>query len=270
VLVGLFGIPSVGREEWETDDALSPATESRRPSPRRGRRFGGCFARYGQFDGSAAVARGLLLGRDIMQRTKWLLSAALASTTCAATAQADVTTYPAYPAPPAATNDHALPEPASSAAPHARVKVGMGLDIGVPDGAALAVLVRPGLDWLSLAGSVTYNGMAPGLRLGATVAPFAAIVSPTFTIEGGHAWQGTVPGLSGSPALGYTYANFHLGIDVGSRNGLRFFLRGGVSYLDMSASNWSPSSSTADIGIASPSYSGWLAPSGKLGVSTFF
>ncbi|HEY4013244.1 MAG TPA: hypothetical protein VGM06_07890 [Polyangiaceae bacterium] len=203
-----------------------------------------------------------------MHRTKWLLSAVLASTTCAATAHADVT---AYPSTPVATSDHALQEPASPTAPHPHVvKVGMGLDIGVPDGAALAIVVRPGLDWLTVAGGVTYNGMAPGLRLGATVAPLATIVSPTLTIEGGHAWQGTVPGVSGSPALGYTYANFHVGIDVGSHNGLRFFLRGGVSYLDMSASNWSPSSSTVDIGIASPSYSGWLAPSGKLGISTFF
>jgi hypothetical protein len=201
-----------------------------------------------------------------MQRTKWILSAALAATTCAATAHADVTAYPT----PAATSDRAVRDPAAPGAPRARVKVGMGLDIGVPDGAALSIAVRPGLDWLSVAGAVTYNGMAPGLRLGATVAPFASIVSPTLTIEGGKAWQGTVPGVSGSPSLGYTYANFHLGIDVGSRDGLRFFLRGGVSYLDMSASNMSPSSSLGDIGITSPSYSGWLAPSGKLGIATFF
>jgi hypothetical protein len=204
-----------------------------------------------------------------MHRTKWILSAALAAMTCAATAHADVTAFPAYPA-PAATSDRAVREPAAPGAASARVKVGMGLDIGVPDGAALAIVVKPGLDWLSVAGAVTYNGMAPGLRLGATVAPFATIISPTLTIEGGHAWQGTVPGVSGSPQIGYTYANFHVGIDVGSRNGLRFFLRGGVSYLDMSASNLSPASSLGDIGITSPSYSGWLAPSGKLGISTFF
>jgi hypothetical protein len=202
-----------------------------------------------------------------MRNAKWFLSAAMASTTCAATAQADVT---AYPATPATAIDRAPREGEPSSATHGRLKVGMGLDIGVPDGAAVAVVVRPGLDWLSVAGGVTYNGMAPGLRLGATVAPFATIVSPTLTLEGGRAWKGTVPGVSGSPSLGYTYANFHVGIDVGSRDGLRFFLRGGVSYVDMSASNWSPSSSAADIGIASPSYSGWLAPSGKVGISTFF
>ena len=114
--------------------------------------------------------------------------------------------------------------------------------------------------------------MAPGLRLGATVAPFATIISPTLTIEGGRAWQGTVPGVSGSPSLGYTYANFHLGIDIGSPRRAPLFppAEALVLRVDMtSASNWSPASA-ADIGITSPSYNGWLAPSGKVGISTFF
>jgi hypothetical protein len=157
---------------------------------------------------------------------------------------------------------------------------GVTMDVGVPDGAALGIVVRPRFDWLRIAGAVTHNGIAPGLRFGVTLDPIDFPVAPTLTVEGGHYWQGTLPTVSDSPTVGYNYANIHLGLEIGSRATFRFFLRGGVSYLDVNASNINMGSSgtvaangagaMSGSGIGNPSFSGWLAPSGKLGFSVYF
>ncbi|HEY4012149.1 MAG TPA: hypothetical protein VGM06_02325 [Polyangiaceae bacterium] len=157
---------------------------------------------------------------------------------------------------------------------------GMTMDVGVPDGAALGIVVRPRFDWLRIAGAVTHNGIAPGVRFGVTLDPIDFPIAPTLTVEGGHYWQGTIPGISESPTVGYNYANIHLGLEIGSRSNFRFFLRGGVSYLDVSASNINMgsngtvaangASAMSGSGIGNPSFSGWVAPSGKLGFSLYF
>ncbi len=144
----------------------------------------------------------------------------------------------------------------------------MFMDLGVPDGVALGLVVRPEFDWLRFGGAVTHNGMAPGARIGLTLDPLAARVAPTFTVEGGHYWGGRLPMISDSPSIAYNYANFHLGLEVGSRAAFRFFLRGGVSWIDVTSAQ-SPSAGGGPS-IANPSYSGWLAPSGKLGFSAYF
>jgi hypothetical protein len=169
---------------------------------------------------------------------------------------------------------------APTASPPRHRTFGMTMDVGVPDGAALGLVVRPRFDWLRIAGAVTHNGIAPGLRLGVTVDPIDFPIAPTLTVEGGHYWQGTIPGVSDSPTVGYNYANIHLGLEIGSRSAFRFFLRGGVSYVDVSASNISMgsngtvaangASAMSGSGIGNPSFSGWVAPSGKLGFALYF
>ncbi len=160
---------------------------------------------------------------------------------------------------------------------------GVSMDVGVPDGAALGLVVRPRFDWLRIAGAVTHNGIAPGVRFGVTLDPIAFPVAPTLTIEGGHYWQGTLPMIQDAPAVGYNYANFHLGLEIGNRSTFRFFLRGGASYLDVNGSSFqSPTGmsgasssgttavATSGSGFGNPSFNGWLAPSGKLGFSLYF
>ena len=145
----------------------------------------------------------------------------------------------------------------------------MSMDLGVPDGGALGLVVRPRFDWLRLGGAVTHNGMAPGARIGVTLDPVTFLMGPTFTVEGGHYWGGKLPAVSNSPSIAYNYANFHLGIEVGNRAAFRFFLRGGVSWLDVSTAQ-SQNAAGGASGIANPSYSGWLTPSGKLGFAAYF
>jgi hypothetical protein len=156
--------------------------------------------------------------------------------------------------------------PVGDAPPRHRT-LGITTDLGVPDGAAVGLVVRPVFDWLRLGAAGTYNGMAPGVRVGATFDPIAFPIAPTFTVEGGHSWEGKLP-ISGAPTLSYTYANFHLGIEVGNRASFRFFLRGGASWLDGSTANFQSGGGSA--GFANPSYHGWLAPTGKLGFAAYF
>jgi hypothetical protein len=159
---------------------------------------------------------------------------------------------------------------------------GMSMDVGVPDGAALGLVVRPHFDWLRIGGAVTHNGIAPGLRLGVTIDPVAFPIAPTLTVEGGHYWQGTIPGVQDSPDVGYNYANFHLGLEIGNRSTFRFFLRGGASWIDVNTANFkgstgtngmvsaNGSSTTSGSGFGNPTFNGWLAPTGKLGFSLYF
>jgi hypothetical protein len=182
----------------------------------------------------------------------------------------------ALSAPNAALSGPALPsgyytyDAAKASAPSRHHRTfGVSMDVGVPDGAALGIVVRPRFDWLRLGAAVTHNGMAPGLRLGVTIDPIAFPIAPTLTIEGGHYWAGTVPGIQGSPSIGYDYANFHLGLEFGNRATFRFFLRGGASWVDMSAAQALNTTSNASS-IGNPSYTGWLAPSAKLGFALYF
>ena len=109
--------------------------------------------------------------------------------------------------------------------------------------------------------------MAPGVRVGVTVDPIAFPIAPTLTVEGGHAWEGWLVFVNDAPSVSYNYANLHLGIEMGNRATFRFFLRGGVSWLDGSTAHLDTGTSGA---IGNPSYRGWLAPTGKLGFSAYF
>jgi hypothetical protein len=139
------------------------------------------------------------------------------------------------------------------------------MDLGVPDGAGLGLSVRP-VDWLRVGAAATHNAMAPGARVGVTLDPIPAAVGVTLTIEGGHYWSGVVPGAQGSPAVAYNYANFHAGLEFGNRSSFRFFLHGGASWLDLTAS----AAQGSLLGLSNIAYRGWIAPSAKLGFSLSF
>jgi hypothetical protein len=201
-----------------------------------------------------------LLFIAIMKRSTLTAAVALTSVMCAGSASADAN---ATRSGTAIDADHS----ANGGTPRHRT-FGLSMDLGVPDGAALGLVVRPRFDWLRIGAAATHNGMAPGVRFGVTVDPIAFPIAPTLTVDGGHYWEGAMPLLKGSPAIGYNYANFHLGLEVGNRATFRFFLRGGVSWLDVSTAHFQSASATSSMG--DPSFSGWLAPSGKLGFSTYF
>jgi hypothetical protein len=118
--------------------------------------------------------------------------------------------------------------------------VGAQTDIGLPDGAALGVVVRPAVSWLRLSAAYTY-ALASGVRVGATLDPVNFPIAPTLTVEAGHAFRGTVRGqwigMEDDAKVSYSYANLHLGLELGSRDRWRLYLRGGGSVLAVSTSD---------------------------------
>ena len=128
--------------------------------------------------------------------------------------------------------------------PERRPLIGVAADLGVPSGAGASLLVRP-LSWLRLHGGAGTNGASFGLHAGATLMPLRGFVTPTFTLEGGHFFEGdatnvakyaaNLPDFSNAEMLrtfSYDFASAHLGVEVGSQEGLFFYLRAGLSYLD--------------------------------------
>lgn len=196
--------------------------------------------------------------------------AALAPQTAPASTEMVPSIAGAPAAPPAADRYYAY-NPAHAAAPsRPHHTFGMTMDVGLPDGAALGLVVRPKFDWLRLGAAVTHNGMGPGVRLGVTLDPIQYAVAPTLTVEGGHCFAGTVPGIQGSPSIGYDYANFHLGLEFGNRSSFRFFIRGGASWVNMSGAQAQNTVINNGSTIMNPSYTGWVAPSAKLGFALYF
>lgn len=151
--------------------------------------------------------------------------------------------------------------------------VGMQFDVGAPDGVALGVVVRPYVNWARLNLSGTYNAIAPGIRGGVTLDPIKFPVAPTLTFEGGHAWNGNIPGGgSNLPQVGYDYMNLHLGLEFGNRDHWRFFLQGGPSWMHVQTSNFQAvvGSSDSSLVIGNPSANVAVIPTAKLGFALYF
>jgi hypothetical protein len=140
----------------------------------------------------------------------------------------DVTQEPTVAAAPAASSERSRPP-----------VIGVGADVGLPDGAMASLVLRP-ISPLRLSLAVGSNGAAPGFRAGVSLLPFGA--GPSIALEGGHYLAGnpdgpikTVFGGMGQFAsyvgkINYTFANAHAGIDVGRRD-FTFFAHAGLSYI---------------------------------------
>lgn len=125
--------------------------------------------------------------------------------------------------------------------------LGLMVDAGLPDGVNGSLVWRP-TPRLRAHGGVGYNGFAPGVRAGASVAAFPFWVTPTFTVEAGRYFEGDANKLarmvSGDESfdepvlreLGYDYANAHLGLEIGY-SGMTFYVHGGLSMLQMRVRN---------------------------------
>jgi len=128
-------------------------------------------------------------------------------------------------------------------APERHPVIGLGLDAGVPSGAGATLLVQP-LSWLRLHAGPGTNGAGFGIRGGATFLPARWFVRPTFTLEGGHFFEGdankVAQNFANLPDFGeemlrtfsYDFGSAQVGVEVGSHDGFFAYLRAGYSYLD--------------------------------------
>lgn len=186
----------------------------------------------------------------------------------------------------AAQVDAAYKPASSTVVPKRLPRLGVMADAGAPDGANGSLVYRP-FSWLrSYAGGGT-NLISKGFRGGLTLVPFGS--GPSASIEAGHYFDGDANGLArrfagptfGSPALervGYDYANFHVGLDFGSRRAT-FFIHGGMSYVRATVHNMdqvvasavgsSDGNGTTEISFTKdPIVRAWL-PSVKLGLIVY-
>jgi hypothetical protein len=125
-------------------------------------------------------------------------------------------------------------------APPARLPaVGLMADVGLPDGLMGSLVVRP-IPYLRLYGGAGANSSSPGVRGGLSVLPLG--VGPSLNLEVGHYLAGEANGLVRTFVRGlgrfadyvnrldYTFANAHLGLDIGRRD-FTFFIHGGFTFL---------------------------------------
>jgi hypothetical protein len=132
---------------------------------------------------------------------------------------------------------------ATRAAPPADTRrlpsIGVGADAGLPDGLMASLVLRPS-ELLRLHIGAGSNTASPGVRAGLTFLPLGA--GPSLTLEGGHYIAGDASGLVGTffsglgkfanyvGKVGYSFANLHAGLDLGTKR-FTFFIHGGVTYL---------------------------------------
>jgi hypothetical protein len=116
-------------------------------------------------------------------------------------------------------------------------KFGAMFDLGVPDGTMLSFVYRP-VSVARLHAGAGYNGVSPGLRLGAALLPFGD--GPSISLDYGHYFEGDANGLAslvGSKdenvlleRVGYDFVNLRAGIELGGDR-FTFFTRGGISWI---------------------------------------
>lgn len=181
---------------------------------------------------------------------------ALALTCVAATASAQE----AVPSQPAVvvTNPHPF-------------RVGFGMDIGVPSGLSVGVVVNPKIDWLSLEGSFTENVLSPGGRLSLKLDPIASVSRIPFgvigDVQGGFFGRGSIPGHHDLPTIGYDYANFYGGLRFGRPGGFNWVLEAGPSYLAFNSNNFQSVVKNTSVLVGNPVVTGWISPTFVTGFS---
>jgi hypothetical protein len=151
-------------------------------------------------------------------------------------------------------------------------KLGGQVDLSVPSGAAVGLEARlPHVPWFKLGLSGTYL-LSPGIRGNLLIDPIKFPIAPVANVDVGHQFPATVP-VSGHPTVDFSYLDLQGGLGLGNRDGFRFLLLGGMSYLfSGNVGNFQSlfaNSSASNLTVGNPSFRGW-APNVKLGVEFLF
>ena len=152
------------------------------------------------------------------------------------------------------------------------LRIGFGMDVGVPSGASIGVVVHPKLDWVNAEASFTYV-LAPGGRLSVKLDPLALLpnvpVGLVADVQAGFNANGTIPGHSDLPGVGWDYVNLYGGLRLGKPNKFSWVIEAGPSYMHITTSNFqsllNKVGSTSNLKVGNPSVDGWLAPTFSTG-----
>lgn len=148
------------------------------------------------------------------------------------------------------------------------VRLGFGMDLGVPSGAAVGVVVNPKLDWVRLQASLTYDYLSFGGRGSLQLDPFALLpnlpIGLFADIQGGFQPTANIPGHSDLPSIGFDYLNLYGGLRLGKPNGFHWNFEAGPTYLHASTSNFqsvvAQSGSSNGLMLGNPTVDGWITP----------
>jgi hypothetical protein len=154
------------------------------------------------------------------------------------------------------------------------LRVGFGMDFGVPSAAAVGVVVNPGVDWVRLQASLTYNYLTFGGRGSLQLDPLALLpkcpIGLFADLQGGFFPQANFPGHSDLPQVGYDYVNTYLGLRLGRPNGFHWNIEAGPSYIAATTKNFQAAVNQSGLTIGDPKASGWIAPTFETGFSVVF
>lgn len=143
--------------------------------------------------------------------------------------------------------------------------LGTGLDVGVPDGATMSLVVRP-IRSIRVHTGLSHNGISLGERVGVTWIPLRWWAAPTASLEYGHYADGnanplvrTVMGDSTFSSavldrVGYDYANARLGLELG-RRWFTFYIHAGVSRITGQVHNLTAEAMSQTSGSTSITFS---------------
>lgn len=168
--------------------------------------------------------------------------------------------------------------PAATPPEPALLRVGVLVDVGIPDGAGASLVLKPAA-WLRVQAGALGNGVGSGVRVGLVLAPLDWPVRPTLSVEAGRYFDGDAAWVLGDGAsaalksflsrVSYDFAEGQLGLEFGSKR-FAFFLRGGLAYVDISVPNVSQLLSGQAASAAGPAaHIRSPLPSAKLGFVLF-
>ena len=164
--------------------------------------------------------------------------------------------------------DNSKPLPANTK-PRPRYGVA-SIACGVPSGCVGEMGFRPWY-WLNMQVGAGYNGMSPGVIGSLVLDPIPWGVGISLSADVGHYWSGPVPFASNPPTVEYSFADFLGGLEFGNWKAWRIFFRGGLAYINATASNFNtPGSGGGNVVVGSPQLTAWAAPAFKMGVSFYF
>ena len=167
---------------------------------------------------------------------------------------------------------------------NATSRMGLLVDAGFPEGAAVSFVYRP-VPTIRLFAGPAWSVVAWGAHVGVTVIPWHLGLSPLLSLEGGRYFKADARFLarnaSGIPDeiepllhdVTYDYAALHVGLELGRRDSFALSLRAGLArvWLDArgTATVTDGSGSGATVTFSDPSVAGTL-PSVKLGLQLWF
>jgi hypothetical protein len=151
-------------------------------------------------------------------------------------------------------------------------RIGVGLDVGVPSGAALEVTLHPKADWVRVSAALTYNYLSFGPRASVQLDPLALLpklpIALYADIQGGISPMANIPGHSDLPSVGYDYLNLYGVLRLGTARGFHWNIAVGPSYIHATTGNFQSvlnNNGTSGLTVGNPEISGWLVPTFSTG-----